>query len=75
MNKENETYENDVQLYDKTDDFDVNCDSTEDEEIYPEEMDYELPGNYNNEKTIAVIGILLIFVFCLIVFILCSLTR
>lgn len=75
MNKENETYENDVQLYDKTDDFDVNCDSTEDEEIYPEEMDYELPGKYNSEKTIAVIGILLIFVFCLIVFILCSLTR
>lgn len=74
MIKDKETYEEDVRLYDKTDDFDENCDSTEDEEIYPEEMDYELPGKYNSEKVIAIIALLLMFVFCLIVFIFCSLT-
>ena len=40
MKKNDATYEEDVQLYDRTDDFDENCDSTEEEIIYTEETDF-----------------------------------
>ena len=73
MKKNDAIYEEDVQLYDRTDDFDENCDSTEEEIIYTEETDYDNPEEYNS-TTVAFVGTLVITIFCFIVFSLCSKT-
>ena len=74
MEKNKEIIEEDVQFYDKTDDFDENCDSLEDETIYVEEADYELPSKWwESENCIAIIALSLMFIFSIIVFILCAL--
>ena len=47
MKKNDATYEEDFLIYDKTDDFDENCDSTEEEFISTEETDYDIQEKYS----------------------------
>lgn len=73
MKKNDATYEEDFLIYDKTDDFDENCDSTEEEFISTEETDYDIQEKYDSTM-VAVAGTLVIIIFCFVVFSLCSRT-